>query len=44
MTRLELGRIVDNIIDIAESERDEDLKLEMICIQLIEDLDLEIKE
>lgn len=44
MTRLELGRIVDNIIDIAESERDEDLKLEMICAQLIEDLDLEIEE
>ena len=43
MTRLELERIVDNIMDIAESERDEDLKLEMICIQLIEDLDLEIE-
>lgn len=44
MTRLELGRIVDSIMDIAESERDEDLKLEMICMELIENLDLDIKE
>lgn len=44
MKKLELGRIVDNILDIAESERDEDLKLEMICMQLIEDLDLDIED
>lgn len=44
MKKLELGRIVDNILDIAESERDGDLKLEMICMQLIEDLDLDIED
>lgn len=44
MKKLELGRIVYNILDIAESERDEDLKLEMICMQLIEDLDLDIED
>lgn len=44
MKRLELGRIVDEIMDIAESERDEDLKLEMICEQLIDNLDLDIED
>ena len=44
MKRLELGRIADYILDIAESERDEDVKLEMICEQLIESLDLDIED
>lgn len=44
MKRIELGRIVDYILDIAESERDEDVKLEIICEQLIESLDLDIED
>lgn len=42
MKKYELTRIADNIIDIAESERDNDLKVEMVCMRLIEDLGIEI--
>lgn len=38
-----LYRIIDNILDIAESERDEDDKVDMIAEYLIGDLDLEME-
>lgn len=39
-----LYRIIDNILDIAESERDEDDKVDMIAEYLIEDLDLDMED
>lgn len=38
-----LYRIIDNILDIAESERDEDDKVDMIAEYLIGDFDLEME-
>ena len=39
-----LYRIIDNILDIAESEWDENDKVDMIAEYLIEDLDLEMED
>ena len=39
----ELYRIIDNILDIAESEQDEDTKVDMIAEYLIGDLGLEME-
>lgn len=43
LTKLELLRIIDNILDIAESERDEDTKVDMIYEYLVGDLDINVK-
>ena len=39
----ELYRIIDNVLDIAESERDEDTKVDMVAEYLISDLGLEVE-
>ena len=38
-----LYRIIDNILDIAESERDEDTKVDMIAEYLINDLNIDME-
>lgn len=43
LTKLELLRIIDNILDVAESERDEDTKVDMIYEYLVGDLDINVK-
>lgn len=40
----ELYRIIDNILDVAESERDEDTKVEIIAEYLINDFGLEMED
>lgn len=40
----ELYRIIDNILDVAESERDEDTKVDMIAESLIGDFGLEMED
>lgn len=44
LTKLELLRIIDNILDVAESERDEDTKVDMIYEYLVGDLDINVKQ
>ena len=44
ITKLELLRIIDNILDVAESERDEDTKVDMIYEYLVGDLDIIVKQ
>ena len=43
LTKIELLRIIDNILDVAESERDEDTKVDMIYEYLVGDLDINVK-
>ena len=44
MKRHELSRIVDYILEVAESDRDEDIKIEIICEELIDSGMVELED